>query len=297
MCDSGRVVAPCAARNRARQVRGVSDGPPRQRSGAPPSHLQPVEQGPAFGLARKGLPHGRSRQSSEGPQRSGGPAKRVDGRDRPCVVNALRAQRGPYPGLIPSPRPPASTHSRCFRENPNSAHRFCGRAEFLDLWSTNGILPSFGLNVDDIQSETIFLDDAVDAFVSRLPNRLPCLLPRTSVAHVDQHIYDKIAALFRRRPNQSLRRRRGRIQFDPSTCVVVMRKRRRGPVSDGGTCAVSDRCGYPLVLARFVEGLSTHQSAGCPWRLEGRQSRTACRQALSMSRRRAPHAASPLRRG
>ena len=64
------------------------------------------------------------------------------------------------------------------------------------------------------------------------------------------------AALFRRRPNQSLRRRRGRIQFDPSTCVVVMRKRRRGP-SDGGTCAVSDRCGYPLVLARFVEGLST----------------------------------------
>ena len=69
----------------------VSDGPPRQRSGAPPSHLQPVEQGPAFRLARKGLPHGRSRQSSEGPQRSGGPAKRVDGRDRPCVVNALRA--------------------------------------------------------------------------------------------------------------------------------------------------------------------------------------------------------------
>ena len=48
----------------------VSDGPPRQRSGAPPSHLQPVDQGPAFRLARKGLPHGRSRQSSEGPQRN-----------------------------------------------------------------------------------------------------------------------------------------------------------------------------------------------------------------------------------
>ena len=80
----------------------VSDGPPRQRSGAPPSHLQPVDQGPAFRLARTGLPHGRSRQSSEGPQRSAGPAQRVDGRDRPCVVNALRAQRGPYPVAPPT---------------------------------------------------------------------------------------------------------------------------------------------------------------------------------------------------
>ena len=88
----------CAARNRGAESGAVSDGCPRQRSGAPASHWQPVDQGPAFRLARKGLPHGRSRQSSEGPQRSGGPAQRVDGRDRPCVVNALRAKRGPYPG-------------------------------------------------------------------------------------------------------------------------------------------------------------------------------------------------------
>ena len=88
------------------------------------------------------------------------------------------------------------------------------------------------------------------------------------------------AALLRRRPNQSLRRRRGRRQLDPSA-------RGRGEEAatgtgggPDGTCAVSDRRGFPLVLARFVEGLSTHQSAGCPWRLEDRQSRTACRQAL-----------------
>ena len=100
--------APCVC-NRLRRSKtararsgAVSDGPPRQRSGAPPSHLQPVDRGPAFRLARKGLPHGRSRQSSEGPQRSAGPAKRVDGRDRPCVVNALRAQRGPYPVAPPT---------------------------------------------------------------------------------------------------------------------------------------------------------------------------------------------------
>ena len=101
MCDSGRVAVglqPPAPLETAPVSSGaVSDGPPRQRSGAPPSHLQPVDQGPAFRLARKGLPHGRSRQSSEGPQRSAGPAQRVDGRDRPCVVNALRAKRGPYP--------------------------------------------------------------------------------------------------------------------------------------------------------------------------------------------------------
>ena len=35
-------------------------------------------------------------------QTSAGPAKRVDGRDRPCVVNALRAQRGPYPVAPPT---------------------------------------------------------------------------------------------------------------------------------------------------------------------------------------------------
>ena len=157
----------CAARNRGAESGAVSDGSPRQRSGAPASHLQPVDQGPAFRLARKGLPHGRSRQSSEGPQHSGGPAKRVDGRDRPCAVNALRAKRGPYPGAPrtglnpptplsgepqepgpacaepasrPSPRAAgaerraltaASTRARCGSDEGlpilNSAHRFCGR--------------------------------------------------------------------------------------------------------------------------------------------------------------------------
>ena len=109
----------CAARDRTRQAwgrdpgTGVAGGSPRQRSGALASHSQPVDQGPAFRLARKGLPHGRSRQSSEGPQRSAGPAKRVDGRDRPCVVNALRAKRGP----IPSSRGSASTHPHLFQES------------------------------------------------------------------------------------------------------------------------------------------------------------------------------------
>ena len=73
--------------------------PPTPLSGEP--QFCPQILRPAFRLARKGLPHGRSRQSSEGPQRSAGPAKRVDGRE-PCVVNALRAQRGPYPVAPPT---------------------------------------------------------------------------------------------------------------------------------------------------------------------------------------------------
>ena len=87
------------------------------------------------------------------------------------------------------------------------------------------------------------------------------------------------AALLRRRANQSLWRRRGRRQWDPST-------RGRGEEAAKGTGCPTGLVpsatvwGFSLVLARFVEGLSTHQSAGCPCRLEDRQSRTAYRQAL-----------------
>ena len=69
--------------------------------------------------------------------------------------------------------------------------------------------------------------------------------------------------------------------------------------------------GVPLVLARLVEGLGTHQCAGGPWRLEDRRNCSQvspCAGRLpsgrgpnadrpSMSWRRAPHAASPLPRG
>ena len=47
----------------------------------------------------------------EGRSASGGPARRVDGRGRPCVVNAIRAKRGPLVQRHPSPLGVASTHS------------------------------------------------------------------------------------------------------------------------------------------------------------------------------------------
>ena len=115
------------------------------------------------------------------------------------------------------------------------------------------------------------------------------------------------AALLRWRPNQSLRRRRGRRQLDPSRRGEE-RQRARWPTvllssaTDGG---------LPLVLARFVRGLSTHQGSGCLRRLRTAATAAKCHRAPvdshrvadqmptgpSMSRRRAPHAASPLPRG
>ena len=115
------------------------------------------------------------------------------------------------------------------------------------------------------------------------------------------------AALLRWRPNQSLRRRRGRRQLDPSR-PGEERRRVRWPTvllssaTDGG---------LPLVLARFVRGLSTHQGSGCPRRLRTAATAAKCHRAPvdshrvadqmptgpSMSWRRAPHAASPLPRG
>ena len=115
------------------------------------------------------------------------------------------------------------------------------------------------------------------------------------------------AALLRWRPNQSLRRRRGRRQLDPSRRGEERRRVRWPTVllssaTDGG---------LPLVLARFVRGLSTHQGSGCPRRLRTAATAAKCHRAPvdshrvadqmptgpSMSRRRAPHAASPLPRG
>ena len=117
----------------------------------------------------------------------------------------------------------------------------------------------------------------------------------------------KGAALLRWRPNQSLRRRRGRRQLDPSRRGE---ERRRGRWPTVLLSSATDG-GLPLVLARFVRGLSTHQGSGCLRRLRTAATAAKCHRAPvdshrvadqmptgpSTSRRRAPHAASPLPRG
>ena len=137
--------------------------------------------------------------------------------------------------------------------------------------------------------------------------RLLCTPPPAAEAGPVATDYREGAALLRWRPNQSLRRRRGRRQLDPSRRGEE-RQRVRWPTvllssaTDGG---------LPLVLARFVRGLSTHQDSGCLRRLRTAATAAKCHRAPvdshrvadqmptgpSMSRRRAPHAASPLPRG
>ena len=50
------------------------------------------------------------------------------------------------------------------------------------------VLPSLGLHINDIEPKTIFLDDAVDAAISCLTNRLACVGPLAAIAHGDQNI-------------------------------------------------------------------------------------------------------------
>ena len=106
------------------------------------------------------------------------------------------------------------------------------------------------------------------------------------------------AALLRWRPNQSLRRRRGRRQLDPSRRGE---ERRRGRWPTVLLSSATDG-GLPLVLARFVRGLSTHQGSGCLRRLRTAATAAKCHRAPvdshrvadqmptgpSMSRRQAP---------
>ena len=94
--------------------------------------------------------------------------------------------------------------------------------------------------------------------VEELVTALSCA-HRMSVDSVKRHP-DLGAALLRRRPNQSLRQR-GRRQLDPS---------RRGEGAAEGTGGRRYLCRQRR-LGRLVEGLSTHQCAGGPWRLEDRR--------------------------
>ena len=67
---------------------GVAEDAPRQRSG-PPTGGVCLERGPAFRLARKNFPHGRSRLSSEGPERT----RRTRGSGLTAVGDRARGER------------------------------------------------------------------------------------------------------------------------------------------------------------------------------------------------------------
>ena len=72
-----------------RGASGVAEGGPRQRSGSPTGHVWYGEKGPALRLARKNFPHGRSRLSSEGPERQ----RRTCGSRLTAVGDRARGER------------------------------------------------------------------------------------------------------------------------------------------------------------------------------------------------------------
>ena len=61
---------------------------------------------------------------------------------------------------------------------------FCECAsEFLNFRATDGILPPLRLEVDAVEAEAVFVDDAVNATVAAATDGAPGVLERAAVAH------------------------------------------------------------------------------------------------------------------
>jgi hypothetical protein len=48
------------------------------------------------------------------------------------------------------------------------------------------------LEVHDVEAEPIFADDAIDALVTRSPDRLPSLLSGAAIPHGEQQFYNEL---------------------------------------------------------------------------------------------------------
>lgn len=67
-----------------------------------------------------------------------------------------------------------------------------GSDETLDFLSTDVALPAFGLHIDYIESETIFVDHPIDAFVVRLLGDLGRFFAGAAVAHGEEQVDDDL---------------------------------------------------------------------------------------------------------
>src|SRR5659263_684271 len=56
--------------------------------------------------------------------------------------------------------------------------------KFLDLGPADRVFPLLGLNVDIVQAEFVFLDNAVNSFVTGSADCLAGILPGASIAHL-----------------------------------------------------------------------------------------------------------------
>jgi len=67
-----------------------------------------------------------------------------------------------------------------------------GSDEALDLAAADGALPALGLDVDDVEAEAVFVDDAVDAFVVGFFGDFGSFFAGAAVAHGEEEIDDEL---------------------------------------------------------------------------------------------------------
>ncbi len=65
-------------------------------------------------------------------------------------------------------------------------------SKLLYLRSSNRSFPSLRLDVDVVQTEVVFLDDSVNAFVAAASYGPACVLPASTVAHLDEKFDDDL---------------------------------------------------------------------------------------------------------
>src|SRR5262245_20903832 len=63
--------------------------------------------------------------------------------------------------------------------------------KLLDVGTANGAFPSLGLDVNYVEAQFVFLDDAVDALVTGLADRFPRVSQRSAIAHANEQLDDE----------------------------------------------------------------------------------------------------------
>jgi hypothetical protein len=64
-----------------------------------------------------------------------------------------------------------------------------GSRELLNLGSSDRAGPRLCLHINEIEPEAIFLDDAVDSFIARLPYGRARVSERAAVTHRDKQLH------------------------------------------------------------------------------------------------------------
>lgn len=67
-----------------------------------------------------------------------------------------------------------------------------GSDEALDFLAADAALPALGLDVDNVEAEAVFIDDAVDAFVAGLFRHAGGFFAGAAVAHGKEEIDDEL---------------------------------------------------------------------------------------------------------